>query len=101
MSTAVQYTTNAPAGAELLDEKCPGWASEISLDTLDIDSSQNCVLGQLYGDFSRGAIALFSAAAYSGSQQSGFMCIPDPSRSAPCNAAELNAEWRELIRERL
>jgi len=35
-------------GASLLDEKWPGWENVISLDTLDIGSSCDCVIGQLY-----------------------------------------------------
>jgi hypothetical protein len=35
-------------GAALLDEREPGWAEKIDLDTLDLSSSCGCVLGQLY-----------------------------------------------------
>jgi len=35
-------------GAALLDEKWPGWENVISLDTLDIGSSCDCIIGQLY-----------------------------------------------------
>lgn len=34
-------------GAELLDEKLPGWADQIDLDSLNMAVSCNCVLGQL------------------------------------------------------
>jgi hypothetical protein len=35
-------------GVALLDEKWPGWHERINLDTLDIGSSCDCVIGQLY-----------------------------------------------------
>jgi len=42
-------------GAALLDEKGPtDWASEINLEALDIVSTSNCILGQLYGGYYTG-----------------------------------------------
>jgi len=35
-------------GAELLDEKVPGWADRIDITRLTISSSTDCVVGQLY-----------------------------------------------------
>lgn len=34
-------------GAQLLDEKLPGWWREITLDTLNLSDCRNCVCGQL------------------------------------------------------
>jgi hypothetical protein len=34
-------------GAQLLDEKYPGWYRKINLDDLDIESACNCICGQL------------------------------------------------------
>ena len=44
----------AERGAKLLDEKLPGWATQIDLDTLDLWSPKTCILGQLYADFEVG-----------------------------------------------
>lgn len=41
-------------GAALLDLRWPGWRSEIDLDRFHIGHSQDCVLGQLYGDYAGG-----------------------------------------------
>jgi hypothetical protein len=40
--------------ATLLDARTPGWASRINPETLDIHSSGNCVLGQVYGYLNTG-----------------------------------------------
>lgn len=45
-------------GAKLLDEKSPGWAAKVALDRLDMFSDCGCVLGQIYGLYSRGLDAL-------------------------------------------
>jgi len=46
-------------GIALLDEHGPAdWRERINPYTLDIQSGHNCVLGQLYGVYSRGADAL-------------------------------------------
>lgn len=37
-------------GATLLDQHEPGWASRIHTARLDLWSTADCVLGQLYGD---------------------------------------------------
>lgn len=34
-------------GAELLDERMPGWAEHIGLDDLDLGDAERCVLGQI------------------------------------------------------
>lgn len=41
-------------GADLLDRVWPGWWREISLDRLAMHSCDACVLGQLYGEYTRG-----------------------------------------------
>jgi hypothetical protein len=38
---------NVRRGAALLDEHIPGWFEVIDVDNLDLNSSYNCVLGQL------------------------------------------------------
>lgn len=41
-------------GADFLDNKVPGWAKRINLETLEMSSICRCSLGQLYGDFTVG-----------------------------------------------
>lgn len=41
-------------GAELLDEKLPGWERKIDLGTLEISNPCLCVLGQAFGEFTGG-----------------------------------------------
>lgn len=43
------------AGAELLDERRPGWAKEINLATLNLEECDECIQGQLYGEFQNAA----------------------------------------------
>lgn len=38
-------------GALHLDEHIPGWANKINLERFQISSAENCVIGQLYGDY--------------------------------------------------
>lgn len=42
------------AGANLLDEKWPGWYSVIALDRLAMESCTQCILGQLCGNYHDG-----------------------------------------------
>ena len=40
--------TDAEAGARILDAERPGWAESINLAHLDMDSLDNCILGQVF-----------------------------------------------------
>jgi hypothetical protein len=111
---AVEYKTNAPKGAELLDRIEPGWASKIDLDIFDIDNTDTCVLAQLYGHtadvvvhsaYYTGQVLLISAAGlepdpddsmgvYHLSVEYGF----DWERSGDIPA--LQADWLRLITAR-
>ena len=44
--------------AALLDRAAPGWENTINTETLDLHTVDNCVLGQVYGNFFRGYAAL-------------------------------------------
>lgn len=39
------------AGAILLDEIKPGWFRDIDVVLLDLSSCEDCILGQLFGDY--------------------------------------------------
>lgn len=45
-------------GAEVLDEKKPGWHKEVAVDELEILCSNYCILGQVYGHYVDGLDAL-------------------------------------------
>lgn len=42
------FTKRVHAGMDLMDKVLPGWQDEITLDMLDLESDQNCVLGQAF-----------------------------------------------------
>ena len=41
-------------GVKLLDENFPGWETYINLESLKLENTSQCILGQLYGDYSIG-----------------------------------------------
>lgn len=46
------FETQIARGVEYLDQKeGPDWVERINLDTLELSSSCNCVIGQLYESF--------------------------------------------------
>ena len=47
--TGPDYAARAAAGAAFLDEKVPGWASQIDPGRLELSSECDCILGQLEG----------------------------------------------------
>jgi hypothetical protein len=50
--------TPAEKIATLLDEKRPNWYNEVDTKTLDMDSAQECLMGQLYGQYNLGMAAV-------------------------------------------
>jgi hypothetical protein len=48
------YRKRCRDGAAFLDERRPGWADEIDLESLRMESSCHCILGQLEGNFHDG-----------------------------------------------
>lgn len=50
--------TDTQKSALLLDEKYPGWDKKVNLRTLQMWDADNCVLAQLYGNYSRGLSAI-------------------------------------------
>jgi len=48
----------AARGAEFMDRVRPGWFNEIRLDDLEMLSLKDCILGQIYGSYSRGLLTV-------------------------------------------
>lgn len=86
----------AARGAEFLDQRRPGWADEIDLDTLDLRSLDDCVLGQLYGDWGAANRAIPEIEWNSGSQAYyGFELDGAPFSRDRYKA--LTDEWRDQV----
>ena len=45
---------NVRRGAEMLDERLPGWRDRVNPGRLKLDSECGCVLGQVLGGYSEG-----------------------------------------------
>ncbi len=64
------------AGIALLDEKCAfkDWRGKVDLERLNVRSSSDCILGQIYGCYGEGLHDLsFSKSSYLYGFISGFM----------------------------
>jgi hypothetical protein len=48
--------SRAQRGADLLDDRDPGWAARIDATSLALEDGQACVLGQLSGEYRRGLV---------------------------------------------
>lgn len=51
MSTPLLHNIRARRGATWLDRHWPGWHEQLDLETLDINSSRDCVGAQLAGSY--------------------------------------------------
>lgn len=51
----LSYKTRVANGAKVLDEICPDWFEKVDVETLDITSGSNCILGQVFDDWMIGS----------------------------------------------
>lgn len=86
-------------GAALLTAVRAGWVKEIDTVRLEMYVCEDCILGQLYGGFSKGLAALENAteASFSATEH-GFM-VPAPRTMERWEA--LTDAWRKAVRKRL
>lgn len=96
-------------GVALLDEHKPGWRDLVNVYTLDMESTESCILGQVFGEYIKGASALGigSAECYNATEvQSsyGFDISPDEYQKditiQQLIFMELEEEWIARITER-
>lgn len=89
------YETEVARGIALLDEKILGWRDRIDLGRLNIASCEDCILGQLYGDYFDGREILtgnipptegFDWAVYRGF-----------TTESPLDVDALTAAWRRAL----
>lgn len=45
-------------GAKFLDKIRPGWYREVKLSSLSMNDCHQCILGQIYGEYTRGLFTL-------------------------------------------
>jgi hypothetical protein len=83
-------------GARLLDREAPGWERKIDLDTLDLEHTCNCVVGQVYGDYDEG-IEQLDGDAESHPERYGFDIDP----AADYEYESLTERWRGFLKRRL
>ena len=82
-------------GVQVLNEKKPGWAYSINIESLNIITPAYCVLGQVYGGYSDGLAEL--RIHYVDAGNYGFTLTTLPSDAAE-DWDTLTQEWKETIR---
>lgn len=86
--------TRVKQGFGRLDEKYgPEWVFRINVDTLRLESSCLCVLGQLCGDFATGVLGMFDADWFTAITDFGFHAADDEEYEWDA----LTTEWRSQI----
>lgn len=86
-------------GVNLLNDYAGDWFWLVDLETLDITSPENCILGQLFGSFQNGTRDLgFSYDQYTQSLNGFEMThVEYTSGSALSIQAQIEDEWRTAI----
>ncbi|WP_420454258.1 hypothetical protein [Rubrivirga sp.] len=99
--------SRAARGADLLDDRDPGWAARVDPGTLSLADGQACVLGQLWGDYRHGlgrarVIDLSSAPTrFVSPVDLGFQAVGDLGDAAEAlDYALLTRAWRDEVERR-
>ena len=88
-------------GATLLDRHRPEWWKIINLDELRMHNTCNCVLGQCYGAFNQGKLALELTKRASDDADNGFEANEkDGYQNLQNEYQNLQNEWVRVITER-
>ncbi len=82
----------AKRGAKLLDEFCPRWHSLVNVNTLAMDDSDSCVLGQVYSDYDLGLDSL--GLDYNDEIYYGFLA------NSSMYYDRLTAAWKDEVKRR-
>lgn len=89
-------------GVELLDRRFPNWEDLIDPDSLEIDSCDNCIIGQLFGDYTTGLdtlrIGQLKACTLGFNVDTSFDVVLDPNLY---DYLVLKNHWQKIIAERL
>jgi hypothetical protein len=85
-------------GIALIDQKYPHWWRVLDLETLDLRSTKNCVLGQVAGDYLDGLVTMFGGdgdyVQYQMAVNHGF------DTNTWSDAAQVEALWKQAAGER-
>lgn len=92
----LEHETEVRRGMDLLDEICPDWIDRVNLDTLNISSCTDCVLGQLCGDY-RDRYYAYPKMKEINSDRYGFTSTQ---YGGAVESGSLTDTWKILIRER-
>lgn len=103
-------------GVAILDERVPNWRAKVNAARLRIESSCDCVLGQINGTFSTGLDLVYDAATHRelyvdyDNSYLGYDAITLPKRDArrqwaldhgflahDCDVIEIESEWRKHL----
>lgn len=110
----VTIASRVTAGIAFLDEKVPGWREKIDMNRLELNNSNNCILGQLFdnGDanswesgFDRGCEELSLQACYCCREEGtlytatefGFNIGPDDENHTYSAFDALQTEWERQL----
>lgn len=92
------FERRVAAGAVFLDKHHPGWEQKINLRTLNIQCGTSCILGQLYGKFSKAILPLGIVEPVN-SVRLGFM-VYEPGVTVT-SRVQLKTAWKRLITDRM
>jgi hypothetical protein len=91
------------AGWTLLGEERPGWQQEVRLDVLDLQWTDECVLGQVYGSYDAGfdllGLSAEDAVDLGFAARVGISVTHAEREWCEGQYAELTAEWRRRLTE--
>lgn len=89
------YRDQVAAGVRLLDDAAPGWEAQVNLAFLNMSNCQQCILGQVFGDYGLGQ-------AQVGKTGNGYgFTLLGTDGDADVRWTRLAQAWRRVVAKRL
>lgn len=101
--TLALIAERASRGADLMDEEEPDWANKIVLSEFEISNCDKCILGQVFGSYTSGLVAVGEEFLDGEIHDFGFDldCDYDETGIADDYFAELGKCWTKEITTRV
>ncbi len=100
MFSLAKLNSKAAYGACFFDRLCPGWHAKIDTEKLDINNTDDCIVGQLFGDY-KTAVKQLSITESRSVRLGIYLLCHDTTKTEKQQWNNLTLAWKREIAQRL
>ncbi len=100
MLSLTKLRGNAACGARFFDRSVPGWHTKIDVEKLDINNTDDCIAGQIYGSYKK-AVELLGITKSHSMRLGIYLSCSDVAKAEKRQWENLTLAWQHEIKARL